>query len=82
MLDVLETLANTLVRQSEDCVLSVIENILRLVLLFKRFGGNLICDLNKLSQQRLATYHLCVLTNAGNVRQAIRKVCQKENATR
>ena len=37
MLDVFEALANALVGQSKDCVLSMIENVLRLVFLFQSF---------------------------------------------
>ena len=36
--DVLKTLANSFISQREDCVLGVIEDVLRLIFFFQRFG--------------------------------------------
>src|SRR5436190_13849843 len=51
MLDVFEALANPLIGQSEDGVLGMIENVLRLVFFSKSLGGNFVSSMNQLSKQ-------------------------------
>jgi hypothetical protein len=81
MLDVFETLSNSLVSQSEDRVLSMIENVLRLVLFFKRFGGDLVRDLLRVVAAE--TSRTTSRTgDARHVRQAVSEVSQKQHATR
>ena len=82
MLDVLETLANALIGQRKNRVLGVIQNVLRLVFFFQGLGADLVRDLDQLPQQRLSPHDFGELHDAGDVRQSVGQVSQKEHAAR
>src|SRR5437588_4934576 len=82
MLDVFEALTNALISQSEDRMLSMIENILWLIFFFKGFSGDLFRRLNELTQQRLSAHDFRELHDAGDVWQTVREVRQEQNSTR
>src|SRR4030095_8011722 len=79
-LDVSEALANSLIRQFENRVLSVIKDHGRLVLFFQRFIGDLVGGSDQAPQQRLATDDLGVVGDVCRNWQSIGEVGNEADA--
>ena len=81
-LNVLKSLANSLISQSEDRMLGVIENVLWFILLFQSFGGDFVRDVHTLAEQRFAPDDLGELHDACDMGQTVGEVCQKQDPAR